>query len=302
MHSPLNDPNPPLPGEAHLGEAIRRGQRLKARRRGARAAGGGAVAVLLAGATFALTQGHDHHQVNLRTAAAPATTPAAPAASSTTGPPTTVTPTTAATVTPATSATAAPAATAPPTVPSASTTTAPAACYAQPPRRPYTATGAGNGMTFTYPACWATQTLAEGSSFSTPIVNLSDAPMHDPCTTTQGSAGTTTSCSPFPVTSLPPGDTLVMWSNNGGPTPQGQNALDSAPGSPTTVGGQPAREAVTAPGNCGQIGAAETIEVNIAMPGSHSGLYNMVACLSSEGEKQQATQIKEMLASVMIPR
>jgi len=145
----------------------------------------------------------------------------------------------------------------------------------------------GNGLRFDYPTCWTAAHNVEVSTFSTSIIDLSNEPMHDPCTTTASS----TVCG-WPLTKLAADGVLVRWSSNGKPGWR----LQQDPGTSLTVGGLAARKQVSQPGDCGSIGADETIAVEAA----RSALYNyyaMTACLRGPDLTQAASQVQQMLTS-----
>ncbi|HUA95818.1 MAG TPA: hypothetical protein VMB82_09855, partial [Acidimicrobiales bacterium] len=147
----------------------------------------------------------------------------------------------------------------------------------------------GDDLTFRYPTCWAAVTPVEVSTFSRAIVDLSDGALHDPCHPVPDG----TLCG-WPLGRLGPGRLLVRWSEDGAPG----WTLGEAPGSVVTVGGRPAREAVTEPGVCGVVGADETVAVAVATPGVAGNWVAMTACLRSPHRSQQAAEVGRMLASV----
>jgi hypothetical protein len=145
----------------------------------------------------------------------------------------------------------------------------------------------GNGVRFDYPSCWTPVHNVEVSTMSSSLVDLSNEAMQDPCTTTASS----TACG-WPLTKLAAEGVLVRWSSNGFPG----WSLQQAPGTSLTVGGLPAREQVSQPGNCGSIGADETIAVEVART-VPSNYYAMTACLRGPDQTQAASQVQQILAS-----
>jgi len=145
----------------------------------------------------------------------------------------------------------------------------------------------GNGLRFDYPSCWTPVHNVEVSSFSSSLVDLSNEPMQDPCTTTASSS----ECG-WPLTKLAPYGVLIRWSSNGFPG----WSLQQAPGTALTVGGLPAREQVSQPGTCGSIGADETIAVDAADTTAFN-YYAMTACLRGPDLAQPASQVQQMLTS-----
>lgn len=102
----------------------------------------------------------------------------------------------------------------------------------------------------------------------------------------------------WPVDQLEPGHVLVEWAISGLPN----WTLSSFPGKTRTVGGQPAREAITRPGECGNIQADETITVEIPSPAAIYNWFSMTACLRSPQEMQSASQVQRMLDTVALSK
>jgi hypothetical protein len=157
------------------------------------------------------------------------------------------------------------------------------------PGCPLTKTFSDGYLKFDYPTCWNAISYPEFEPFSSPIVDLSNQATHNPCKT----VGSKTTCG-WPVNVVAPGHVLVLWAANGMPG----WTLNRAQGATTTVGGRPAREAVTRPGTCGLIRGEETITVAISEPGMPSNWLSMTACLRSPGDAQAARQVAQMLTAV----
>jgi hypothetical protein len=151
----------------------------------------------------------------------------------------------------------------------------------------------GEGVRFKHPSCWTATSFAEVSSFSDSLVDLSNQPMHDPCTrtTSPSGGGLETECG-WPLTSLDPGGILVRWSSDGSPTWR----IENQPGTSLTVAGRPAREQITEPGDCGSIGADETISVEVERT-VQDNFYEMMACFQGPDLKETASQVQEMIDS-----
>jgi hypothetical protein len=152
-------------------------------------------------------------------------------------------------------------------------------------------------MTFKYSGCWNAVYYDNASSFSLPVVDLSDQTLNDPCTTSTGANGGLEVACGYPMHELLPGHILVIWSSIS--YPAGPNwSINDSPGIATTVGGRPAREQRT-PGGCRHIGGDESISVDIAWPPGASGAYvNARACLRSPDEHLQEERFQQMLDSV----
>ena len=143
-------------------------------------------------------------------------------------------------------------------------------------------------LSFRYSGCWTATTYNEMSTMSQTIVYLSDQATHDPC----HAAAVGRTCAQ-PLSKLRPGHVLVQWSEGGSPNWN----LDQIQGSPTTVGGQPARYDISRPGSCNGIGADETVSVTIARS-TPFNWYRMTACLLAPGDPQAATAVQQMLSTV----
>jgi hypothetical protein len=148
------------------------------------------------------------------------------------------------------------------------------------------------GVRFVHPSCWATAHFPEPpEAFSTPLVDLSNQAMHGPCTTIPSTPGG--SVCGRPVTSLAPGGILVLWTSDGHPG----WSLDTEPGSSLTVGGRPAREVVTGPGEvCRPVGADRSITVVVSSTPSDD-FYTMTACLKGPGLSRLVSEVRAMVAS-----
>lgn len=143
-------------------------------------------------------------------------------------------------------------------------------------------------LSFRYSGCWTAVTYDEVSSFSASVVYLSDQPTHQPCHAIANGRA----CG-WPVDKLDRGHILVQWSANGFPG----WTLSKAPGSPTTVGGQPAHSSVATPGSCSSISADETISVEVARA-TKANWYAMTACLRAPGDAQATDAVQQMLSTV----
>jgi hypothetical protein len=143
-------------------------------------------------------------------------------------------------------------------------------------------------LNFKYSGCWTAVTYDEVSSFSASIVYLSDQPTHQPCHAIANGRA----CG-WPVDKLGAGHILVEWSANGFPGWK----LSNVQGSPTTIGGQPARVNVSMPGPCSSIGADRTISAAITRA-TPDNWYGMTACLLNPGDTQAVTAVEQMLSTV----
>jgi hypothetical protein len=154
--------------------------------------------------------------------------------------------------------------------------------------------GNGFGLTFKHPRTWIEAPYTRTSSFTSLITYLSNAKLHDPCTTTHDVTGTTTACGD-PISVLPPGGVLVNWSAISYP----HVAKESDIHPNLTVDGRPAQLTVAKPGSCSRMGAQQTITVDIEFP--RAGNYDeMVACLREPGTAKNAALVRQMIASTRV--
>lgn len=148
------------------------------------------------------------------------------------------------------------------------------------------------GLTFSHPVAWREWRYSMASMFSTLIVYLSDADLHDPCTTTRSPQGLTSICE-TPIPRLGPGQVLVTWSAVGFP-----HLAAEVPHPNAKLGGQPARVTTTRAPQCASLGAEASITADVARPGG--GRYEMVACLRGPSLARNRTLVLEMLDSLHI--
>jgi hypothetical protein len=156
-----------------------------------------------------------------------------------------------------------------------------------------TASFSSLGLSFRYPATWHSLIPSgEVSSFVAVIVYLSSSPLHDSCSVTTSSGGTSAACT-GPISSVAPGGVLIQWDDDGFP-----NA--GVPKPNTTVAGRPAVETRTSGGWCASLGGTETITVMIprTVP---DNWYQMEACLRPPNLPQQEADISAMLRTVQLP-
>jgi len=96
-----------------------------------------------------------------------------------------------------------------------------------------------------------------------------------------------------PVDRLKSSGVLVVWENQGYPG----WTLSTQPGKNLNVDGRPAKRVVSRPGDCGTIGADETVSVQIARPQVASNLTSFRACLRGPNLADQEREIMALLAS-----
>jgi len=143
-------------------------------------------------------------------------------------------------------------------------------------------------LTFNHPAAWKPFVFpVTGTLHFKPMLYLSSQPAHPPCRT-QASA---TICA-WPVDRLRPGGTVILWENRGAPG----WSLSAAPGASVRVGGRAAKRVVSRPGDCGSIGADETIDVAIERPLANN-YTAFTACLKGPGLATGERRVDTLLAS-----
>ncbi len=148
------------------------------------------------------------------------------------------------------------------------------------------------GLTFAHPRVWTESRYSMRSSFSDLIVYLSNAPLHDPCTTTLTPQSLATTCRP-PLEKLSPGQVLVSWSSVAIP-----HAGPEIPKLTTTIDGQPAEVRTDLTKECASLGGQESVTADIAS--TSSGHYEMVACFRGPNLSATDALVRRMLSSARI--
>jgi len=143
-------------------------------------------------------------------------------------------------------------------------------------------------LVFSHPAAWKPFVFkVTGTLHFHPMLYLSSQPAHQPCR----KHASETVCG-WPIGRLRPGGTLIVWENRGAPGA----SLASFPGTVVRIGGRRAKQAVSRPGDCGAIGADETIEAAIQRP-MPDNWTAFTACLRGPGLADAERQIDALLAS-----
>ena len=143
-------------------------------------------------------------------------------------------------------------------------------------------------LVFGYPPVWKPAVFKiTGALHFSPMVYLSSQPVHHPCHSQQ----LATVCG-WPVDRLRPGGTLIVWENRGFPG----WSLRTTQGRSLRIGGRPAKQTVTRPGQCAAIGADETIAVEIERP-IPDNWTAFTACLRGPGLASAVRQVDALLAS-----
>jgi hypothetical protein len=154
-------------------------------------------------------------------------------------------------------------------------------------------------VTFSYPSDWqAHQYPVDQSMFLSSVVFVASQALHNPCTTTHGSAPgpiESRSCK-YAVDRLAAnGVYLIWWFGGGVPPPKGspKDSTVTRAGSPITVGGEPGTIDIERPA-CTALGGMESIDVDV---GNDSNGWLMQACLSGPDLHRSADQVYALLRS-----
>ena len=151
-----------------------------------------------------------------------------------------------------------------------------------------------HGVTITYPASWHAVQPSSQPTIGVNLVDLSNQPLHDPCTSTITPSGLTTACA-FPLARLESDSVLMRWSLAEEPgLPEGSAFLDSQPGKSFTVGGQPGKLATRPPTHdeCGGLGASRVMAAAVV---NGADRYVMTACITGPSVRTVAAQIRGVL-------
>jgi hypothetical protein len=133
----------------------------------------------------------------------------------------------------------------------------------------------GHGITFTYPAAWRYRHRGFSSTMTSPVVDLGNQTMVDPCV----HHGNSTRCG-FPVRHLARGAVVVMWSTNGLFNPSHRPP--------------PGVHVRTLRTGCRSLGGGEEISARVVLRGR---VYEAAACLRGPDEAAHASEVRAMLAS-----
>ena len=152
---------------------------------------------------------------------------------------------------------------------------------------------------FAYPQSWHALTYTTPDLLSRSMIYLSTAPLHDPCTSTTRGATTSITCD-WPASSIGPNGVLAEWQLGGKPGWR----LSEVPGTPTKIGGRPARFATSTSGtfydNCRRIGADEVVTAWVERRAPNNN-YLFVACLRGPDFRTSERQVHVLLASTRFP-
>ena len=142
------------------------------------------------------------------------------------------------------------------------------------------------GFAVQYPSTWRAATYDEVSSFTAAVVFFSDQQMSSPCQTSAD--GSSVTCSGDAVAHLRPGGVSVYWFTNGTPSP---NLFDTAPGTPTTINGAPAKVHIGADSDCSSIGGRTSVTATVQRPGAANNVFVMHACVNAARDSGQITLV-----------
>jgi hypothetical protein len=148
------------------------------------------------------------------------------------------------------------------------------------------------GLSFRRPASWKPQTFGAQSSFSTPIVYLSNQPLHNPCVHNHLGPGHFSVHCGEALDRLRPGGVIVQWSEQGfaGWT------IDNAPGRPVKVDGLRGR-LQTRENRCGRLGADHRMLLVVENPRLPDNWYGLRACFRGPDSASTEAALRDMIAS-----
>jgi hypothetical protein len=149
-------------------------------------------------------------------------------------------------------------------------------------------------ISFVYPKTWQAMPEQFAATKRT-LVYLSTDPLHDPCQRTPSLI----TCH-FPIDSIGPNGVFAYWLEGRWSV----LAVRRAPGTPTRIGGRPARVAISSSGSavdgCRQLGGDEAVTALVARPVPHT-FDVFVACLSGPDHQQAEKEIGVILESTRFP-
>jgi hypothetical protein len=150
-----------------------------------------------------------------------------------------------------------------------------------------------SGFHTQYPASWFQLQQTLQSTMTVSIVWLSNQPIHDPCSSKTVGGAVEETCS-LPLERLAKNGIVVQWLG-GNLRPPGSSVLDVVGGSPTTVGGFPAKVAITmATPDCDGIGATRVVTAVVEVERSP---IQMTACLRGPKVRPLEAHVKTMIQS-----
>lgn len=152
---------------------------------------------------------------------------------------------------------------------------------------------------FAYPQSWHALAYTTPDLLSRSMIYLSTEALHDPCTSTTHGAATSITCD-WPASSIGPNGVLAVWLLGGKPGWR----LAAVPGTPTRIGGRPARIAKSTSGaeydNCRRIGADEVVTAWVARRAPNDN-YVFIACFRGPDLQTLEHQAHVLLASTRLP-
>jgi hypothetical protein len=153
-----------------------------------------------------------------------------------------------------------------------------------------------SGFHTQYPATWSQLQQSLQFTGGISIVWLSNQPIHDPCSSKTTVGGAVEQTCSLPLERLGKNGIVVQWLGGGLPRPPDSSVLDVVGGRPTTVGGFPAKLAIStvATPNCEGIGATRVMTAIVDV--EHSPIQ-MTACLRGPKTSPLEAQVETMLQS-----
>lgn len=155
-------------------------------------------------------------------------------------------------------------------------------------------TFSGGGISFSYPASWHAYQFPWASSLSTSLAYVSNVPLHRPCVGRPIGPG----CQ-GPVSALPAGGVLLVWTENGFPG----WTFGRARGALLRINGRPARLQVLPPQPAWcPLNTSQMLDVVIARPEARDNWYELRACLAGPHLHRTRGEVMAVLYSFRATR
>jgi hypothetical protein len=151
------------------------------------------------------------------------------------------------------------------------------------------------GLSLRHPAAWSARNYRCVSSFTTPIVYLSNQRLRRPCTHHQLPHGSVTK-GRAPLDRLRPGGVLVRWSFVGSPWV----TFKGAHGRPLKVDGYRAK-LLKGEYGCAHLGADVGYILKVDRPDLPHGLYELRACIAGPDSARTEAEVRALISSTKLP-
>jgi hypothetical protein len=151
------------------------------------------------------------------------------------------------------------------------------------------------GLSFRYPASWSAYHYRCASSFTSPIVYLSNERLHPPCTHRRLAHGSVTK-GRAPLDRLRPGGVLVEWSLTGFPG----STFKNAHGRPLRVDGFQAK-LLTGEYGCAHLGADVGYVLTVNRRHDPYNRYELRACIAGPDSASTEAEVRGLISSTTLP-